>query len=506
MKDKVLFWLDYSLIHFGIVKSIQEKLGGDFELSAIIDVNPKPKKFFQNQTFVKFDKMWFLRDNVLPNKKPNLNYLSDFEKKYGINLWSVAYTERIFLKYFDYYQFEEDEILSILEQECRFYEKVLSEMKPDFLCIRNPDWHHLHLLLEICKSKGIKILMLFPTRIKGKTMIVEEQNKMDQFVKHTNEIKYNFRTFEDSQAYHNKFNRSKTTREGFKKLYSKQKFAKSYFEFFFTPGNKEYRQFYINYGRTKSSVLLKETSNVLKNKFRQQFINRNFAKKVDYSAPFVYFPLHFEPESSLLITAPYFTNQIEVIKNIAKSIPINFRLYVKEHPAMQKRWRNTSYYKQILKYPNVKLIHPFVPSEELIKNCKIVISISGTSAMEASFYNKPSIVFSSFWGSELLSSVHKLNNLEELPNLIKHCLYEEVKLDELNNFVNVLEENSIGVDILSMLFDIWNEFYFGGAMVNVDIPFDKFNSFLEHFSSDFKVLAKEHIKKINQHKQYTSTK
>ena len=39
----------------------------------------------------------------------------------------IAYSERSFYKFNDYYKFSGDEILSILEQECRLFEKVLDE-------------------------------------------------------------------------------------------------------------------------------------------------------------------------------------------------------------------------------------------------------------------------------------------------------------------------------------------------------------------------------------------
>ena len=64
---------------------------------------------------------------------------------------------------------------------------------------------------------------------------------------------------------------------------------------------------------------------------------------------FIYFPLHFEPERTLLISGTYYTDQISVIKNIAKSIPIDFTLYVKEHPNMKlTQWREIDFYKKIM--------------------------------------------------------------------------------------------------------------------------------------------------------------
>ena len=52
-----------------------------------------------------------------------------------------------------------EEILSIIEQECRFFESVIDDVKPDFLVISLTWQHQGELLRQMCKAKGIKILM-----------------------------------------------------------------------------------------------------------------------------------------------------------------------------------------------------------------------------------------------------------------------------------------------------------------------------------------------------------
>ncbi len=38
-----------------------------------------------------------------------------------------------FFKYNVYYNFSENEILSILEQQCKFFENIIETIKPDFV-------------------------------------------------------------------------------------------------------------------------------------------------------------------------------------------------------------------------------------------------------------------------------------------------------------------------------------------------------------------------------------
>ena len=79
MKPKLLFWVDQTLIHYGLAKFIQENL--DCESYSIFEITEKNKDFFQDQEIVKFDKVWFYHDYILNQKiEPNLEYLEEIEK------------------------------------------------------------------------------------------------------------------------------------------------------------------------------------------------------------------------------------------------------------------------------------------------------------------------------------------------------------------------------------------------------------------------------------------
>ena len=97
MKKKILFWIESGTMNiFGLAKYLQNDINAEF--FAIYDVTDKPKKFFQEQKLVNFQKSWFYHDFIQKKAaNPDLNYLKEFEKKYGINLLKLALNERIFL-------------------------------------------------------------------------------------------------------------------------------------------------------------------------------------------------------------------------------------------------------------------------------------------------------------------------------------------------------------------------------------------------------------------------
>lgn len=490
--------MDSDLSDFGLAKSIQDL--HDCELFAVIDIPDRPKKFFETQNLVNFTKTWFYHDCIVKEKKPDISYLKSFEERYGINLWTLAYNERIFFQFNEYYTFSSDEILSILEQECRLFESIIDEIKPDFLITRITGLHYHHLFYEMCKSKGIKILMRRPSRFGYKTIISEEPDKID-FIEKRSQIKQE-RSFIELENFLKKFDYFKQGKEYKEKFqHSQWQKIKAALQFILIAKNTNTKTHYTYYGRQKLKVLIKEILYSAKKRYREFFINTKFTRNVGDDTPLIYFPLHVEPERVLLIGAPFYTNQLEVIKNLVKSLPIGYTLLVKEHPLMSTRgWRKISFYKEIMTLPNVKLIHPSISPEELMKKSALVISISGTSSLEAVFYGKPSITFIDITNF-MISSIHQLDSLENLPTIIRMSLKTNVHLSELNDFVDIIEENSFEFDLSSLEMDYSNYFYYGGFLVDVDISVTKMKSFLLESKTKYDKLAIEHIKKIKLFKE-----
>ena len=166
MKDKILFWFGADFTHFFLSHYLQKKLDADFY--SIIDITQKPRKFFESQNLVNFSKQWFFHDHIRPDKKPDIEYLTKFEEKYNIDIWKLAINERIFYRFYDFYKFTDDEILSIEEKSCKFFESVLDEIKPDFFITKEPAFHHLELLYELCLKKGINVLLLGYSEFAGR--------------------------------------------------------------------------------------------------------------------------------------------------------------------------------------------------------------------------------------------------------------------------------------------------------------------------------------------------
>jgi hypothetical protein len=129
---------------------------------------------------------------------------------------------------------------------------------------------------------------------------------------------------------------------------------------------------------------------------------------------YVLFPLHFEPEVTVGMYAPFFSDQVFVAEIVSKSLPVGYRLYVREHPSMARRgFRPTSFYRQMRRIPQVRLISPGIPMHDLIRNAAAVVVLTSTTGLEAIFYGKPVIVLGNpfYKSSGLCYTVEDLNTL-----------------------------------------------------------------------------------------------
>jgi len=494
MKKKIIVWIDTNFMQFALCYYLQKEIDADFY--AIIDVPDNTRKFFEQQNIVKFKKVWYFHDHALPIKNPDLQYLSSFEKKYEIELWKLAISDRIFYHFNDFYNFSQNEILSILENECKFFETILDEIKPEMIIMHEPYQHQDELFYELCESYKNNIMLFFFSDVGYRCQI----SKKVQYSDNLSDIKEkkSYRNFEELMEYHNSRNSPKRIhKQNIDPFGNKKNILNAGIEYMLKNKNHNTKTHYSYFGHSKFKTLINAISGAIKTKLRWNYINKELTKDVDFSKKFIYYPLHIEQERSTLIATPFYTSEVDVIRNIAKSIPIDHMLYVKEHPSqITRHWRDKEFYEEIKKIPNVNVIHPYTSSADLMKKCSLVITLSGTSGYEAAFYQKPSIIYADFEYT-ILPSVERLKSIEELPKLIQHCLEKKMNSKELDEFVTFREDNTFEF-YGSEFNELYSKkFFHGGRLADVIITDDNMIEFLNENENKLKLFVKSYVKKIN---------
>ena len=174
------------------------------------------------------------------------------------------------------------------------------------------------------------------------------------------------------------------------------------------------------------------------------------------------------------------------------------QLIVKENPSQVTRdWRSISDYKQIMDIPNVILVHPDVSGIELIKNSSLVISLAGSSPLEATFHKKPSIVFGNVIYT-LIPNIVKINEIEKLPSIIKNSLNMKIEHSYLNKFLDLIDENTAKFDMFEFQTNFNKQFYLSGSYFDVELDEQEIKSFLDNVENYFDELIQLYMKKIEK--------
>lgn len=490
-KENILVWLDfdaYSYVNFGIANSLSKNK--EFNLIGIVTTK-QDISFFKNQNILKFEKLFYYPECYVNKSKVNIENIKSLEKKYNLNLWLDIFSERSFYKYWtDFYKFSKNEILSIIENSLLFFIEILEKYKPELILMQHPGENISNLLLyRLAKNQGIKILFPNPTYIHNKIVIsdnIENNEILDEYNKLIINYKNNEKRFDAD--YIKKSNLSETVNVQSNYNSGTTNFSQKLNHYIKRVSNDS-ELIYKNFGKTKLKMTEYKIKNYFRVKNRSKFLDKNSIKRIN-DGKFFYFPLQSEPESKILTSSPFYSNQIQLIENIAKALPIDYVLYVKEHPIQKmKNWREIEDYKNIMKIPNVKLVNPYLNAQELIIKSSGIISISGATGFEALFYKKPVIIFADEF-YEKISSVKKIKNYAELHEAIKAMLCKnKIQDKELNALMESLQNVSISAPYFSMIKDGVTLSSIQRHESNLLLTQNKFKEFYEFYRNAFDAMA-----------------
>lgn len=472
MKACIVLQNQYTKLGHAIVLQLKEKYNIT-EFSGYI-FSQWAKDFIQTQNNIKYT--YILTDHELHDlykkEKLDLDYIKYFEKTYGTpHLWKYLYDDRKLLMSIGPKEettttidplYSHEDLLKIFQVRAKAIEKMLKETKPDFILFFAISALGNVLLYHIAKKMGIRTFGLDFPRIGNLISLSEDYDTLTG-------VEENFNIFQKSKENTEYHKRAEKFLENFEKTGSL---------------NLEYIQINPSLNKdtfTKTKSLLRSikyiitlTKNYLKNRkyflygmttvnpllfilYKLKFYYRKW-QGLDhlYSEPtdedYAFYPLHFEPELAILLLSPFYFDQIALIRQIARSLPVHYKLYIKEHPAMIFH-RSISYYKELLKIPNVKIISHKIKSTELIKKSKLITAITGTVGWEATLLKKPVITFGNVF-INILPFVKRIHDIELLPQLIKEQT-ENFKFnkEELLNFTAAIFKDAFPFNFAGLWYE-----------------------------------------------------
>lgn len=183
-----------------------------------------------------------------------------------------------------------------------------------------------------------------------------------------------------------------------------------------------------------------------------KMMDDKFFSVYDPKCKYVYFALASTPEHSTQVKAPMWVDQRIIIEALSKSIPVDWIIYVKEHPQnLICRARELGFYDELKKYPNVRLIKPDSNFFDAIKNAQLIVNTTGTTGWQAIQYNKPLINFAENFYDMLDLSVY-CSDIERLSVEIHRAVElsqeasEEERRRRIACLLTALRKHSLWVD------------------------------------------------------------
>lgn len=163
----------------------------------------------------------------------------------------------------------------------------------------------------------------------------------------------------------------------------------------------------------------------LLNYFYTQQFNRSaqptIEKLDDVSEPYIYYPLHMQPEmnvTALAGTEGLYSDQIFLLETLRRRLPSYVKIFIKENPKQTYRCRDQYFFKRLNAIHNLEIVPQDFDSRELIRRSIGVATLTGTVGWEALCLGKPCLIFGNAWYSSL-TGVQKFNDHLDLELWLK---------------------------------------------------------------------------------------
>lgn len=178
---------------------------------------------------------------------------------------------------------------------------------------------------------------------------------------------------------------------------------------------------------------------------------------------YIFLPLHYQPEQT---TAPgayrSFWSQYYVALIIAKTLPPEWKLVVKEHPgtfyipgrsqlAKKKEatiasYRSKLFYSMLINLPNTQLAPSSYSASEIASHATVVATVTGTIALEALYHNTPAVNFgrSPYAGIKGCAEVQKESDLS--PTFWLEAAANQPSTDDVELFARTADSMCVHIE------------------------------------------------------------
>ena len=407
-------------IHIGGITGNLEEINNYFDHQS--DINYKIFRKIESDNLYEFQSKKSFKAFVNNLKEPDHELLNDFEKNIeSKSIWKTVAADRFLGRSFYNgvvgYNFIKKQDREFIIKYFSYRLKVLKEyfdlFKPDiFIPAIAQGSIDVHIYYYLCKKYGTKYIVSQNCRTKNYFSFSDDITlnfKMISEVVEKNLLNSDKDNLEKAKNLYKDITDFKTHKAFYSedKIFVTKNFISEYFyKFIKLPLISIY--IFLNYKRKLNFTnSINKTYEFILMQLQKIWLPK-LGQKIPKNQKYLYYALHVNPEYSTTVMGTMWQDQIQVVEILSKSIPSDWVVYVKEHPGiLTARIRPKAFYNRLKKIPNVKIAPVYSDVEEIIDNCQMVISVTGTAGWEGMLKKKPVITF--------------VDNMFDVLNLSKKC-------------------------------------------------------------------------------------
>jgi plasmid stabilization system protein ParE len=138
----------------------------------------------------------------------------------------------------------------------------------------------------------------------------------------------------------------------------------------------------------------------------------------------IFYPWHFAADSNVTVRGEPYRNQLLLLEHLAGSLPYGYNLWLKPHPACAGELPLSRLMMLQRSLGNLRLIHPSVPAQEILRRVDAVVTVSSTAGFEALVLGIPVITLGkSYYRGHGLT--YDIGDLSELPFVLARALSDQ---------------------------------------------------------------------------------
>lgn len=204
-------------------------------------------------------------------------------------------------------------------------------------------------------------------------------------------------------------------------------------------------------GSIRHGIFLERMSNFIFKKFWHNLQKEytDVEKIPDLKRKYIYFPLHYQPECATSPMGDIFVDQLLAVEILSASLPDDWMIYIKEHPAQWRLrginysiYRYKGYYERMARLKNTKIVPMQMDTYSLINDAEAVATITGTAGWEAILRRKPTLIFGYPWYKHA-PGIFKIDSVKSCSEALKKIVGGfSISKQEVINYLFALDRGS----------------------------------------------------------------